>query len=113
MRAYIGALVTLYAVIGLPFRYPHSYAALFIFCCSCRECAVFPSPEGADRKVITFLCYDRIDNVPYKFRNIIFFFGLFLSGIIPGVRHIYLHHITSAVDSCIVHINDFFSFITI
>ena len=116
MRTNISTLVTLDTVFYLPFGHVYSNSAFFKFSGSGRESTVFITVECADRQVIPFLCIHHIDDIADKFRTVFIVFDLVIRQVLPFGRNSYLYQVTfftSCVNSCIVHIDNGLTFLTV
>ncbi|OPZ73615.1 MAG: hypothetical protein BWY80_00903 [Firmicutes bacterium ADurb.Bin456] len=106
VRTYEGALVTLDAIFGNPFRYKVGDATFFILGCSHGETSVFPAREGADRQFVTLQPVHYLGNIHNEFGH---FFRRFIRihCVFPGFGHVNLYHAVYTHINCpVVHIDN-------
>ena len=113
MRADIRALVTLNAVVHLPFRHEQSNAALFELRGAVIPVSVFMTCEGRYRQVIAFITQHRTHHVLEEVRgarkiNCIIF------GICPSGRNVHLDKsVDTTVHRLVIHVDDIVALMTV
>jgi len=113
MRTYIWALIALYAVIYVPFRNFNRYTPLLISWCALLPCSVFYSYKCRYRQSITLLGIHYFHYISYKCRIFLIFFWK-IRCIFPWWRNFYFDYVIyTLVNSGVVHINNFFAFLSI
>ena len=112
MRTNISTLVTLNTIICNPFRDCNCDTAFFVSSCTCWESSIFSSYESTYRKIITFLCIDRFNNIFNKIRNISIVSFRLNFDIFPFSRYSNFLDFTTTINRIFIHINDIFAFST-